>query len=171
MGEQTPETEFRSDMVVTRVLDAPVEEVWRYWTDPDRFARWWGPQGFGVAKAEMDVRVGGKYLWCMRPAAGYEGHNPCNAGTLTEVVPHKLLRYVTQWSDDQGKVLTAAEAGMPTMPDDFAETVKFEALPDGRTIMTYTEHDLPVNLMFAYSWVGMWQSLDKMEAALRAERG
>jgi len=171
MSEQQPQAEFRSDMVVTRVFDAPVEEVWRYWTDPERFARWWGPTGFGVAKADMDVRVGRKYLWCMTPPEGYLGPNPGNAGTFTEVVPGKLLRYVTQWSDDQGKALTADEAGMPDMPDDFSETVKFEALPDGRTIMTYIEHDLPVNLMFAYSWVGMWQSLDKMEAALKADRG
>ncbi len=171
MSEQTPTAEFRSDLVVTRVFDASVEEVWRYWTKPDLFARWWGGEGFGPAKVEMDVRPGGKYLWCMSFPTDYEGPSPCNTGTFEEVVPHKLLRYTAYWSDDQGKVLTAAEAGMTDMPDDFRDTVTFEGLPDGRTIMTWTEPDWPVNLAFAYSYAGMLQSLDKMEAALKAERG
>lgn len=170
MSEQTPNAEFQSDLVATRVFDAPVERVWRYWTEPQLFSRWWGPEAWGVAKAEMDVRPGGKYLWCMRNPPEYQGPNPCNAGTFTEVVPHKLLRYAVNWSDDQGKVLTAAEAGMD-MPDDFRHEIRFEALPDGRTIMTWTEYDLPLTLMFAYSYVGLWQSLNKMEAALKAERG
>ena len=167
MSEQAPTDELRSDLVVTRVFDAPVEEVWRYFTEPERFSRWWGPVGFGVSKAEMDVRVGGKYVWCMSNPPEYQGSNPCNTGTFVEVVPHRLLRYTVNWSDDQGKALTAAEAGMKDVPDQFRNSITFEALPDGRTIMTWTEHDWPVNQMMALSYVGLSQSLDKMERALK----
>ena len=34
---------------ITRVFDAPRAEVWREWTEPDRFADWFG--GRGVERA------------------------------------------------------------------------------------------------------------------------
>ena len=40
-------------------FDAPVEVVWRMWTDPEHFKAWYGPDGSAIPVAEMDVRVGG----------------------------------------------------------------------------------------------------------------
>jgi uncharacterized protein YndB with AHSA1/START domain len=34
----------KGDLVVSRVLDAPVEQVWKAWTDPGQVMRWWGPK-------------------------------------------------------------------------------------------------------------------------------
>src|SRR5215207_5729970 len=58
-------TETLDVVVVTRVLDAPVEEVWKAWSDPEYVMRWWGPTGFRSPSAEMDFRVGGASLVCM----------------------------------------------------------------------------------------------------------
>jgi len=33
------------DLVVTRVFNAPVAQVWRAWSDPAPVMRWWGPTG------------------------------------------------------------------------------------------------------------------------------
>jgi len=63
------------DLAVTRVLDAPVEEAWRAWTEPERVRRWWGPTGFTSPSADMDVRVGGTSLVCMRAPAEYGGQD------------------------------------------------------------------------------------------------
>ena len=49
----TPNTH---DMVLTRTFDAPVEDVWRAWTEPELVKRWWGPTGFTAPLAEIDVR-------------------------------------------------------------------------------------------------------------------
>ena len=54
------------DVVVTRIFDAPVEEVWKAWSDPAYVTRWWGPAGFTSPSAEMVFRVGGASLVCMR---------------------------------------------------------------------------------------------------------
>jgi hypothetical protein len=35
-------------LVVTRVFDAPVEQVWKAWFDPSYVMQWWGPEGFLV---------------------------------------------------------------------------------------------------------------------------
>ena len=49
-----------------RTFAAAQAEVWQAWTDSERFARWYGPQGFTISSIEMDVRVGGEYSLVMR---------------------------------------------------------------------------------------------------------
>ena len=46
-------------VVIERDIDAPVELVWKMWTDAHHFAAWYGPTGATIVVAEMDVRVGG----------------------------------------------------------------------------------------------------------------
>ncbi len=36
----------KRDLVLTRVFDAPVERVWKAWTDPEHVMQWWGSDGF-----------------------------------------------------------------------------------------------------------------------------
>ena len=48
------------ELILTRVLDAPRELVFRMWTDPQHVAQWWGPMGFTNPVCEMDVRPGGE---------------------------------------------------------------------------------------------------------------
>jgi uncharacterized protein YndB with AHSA1/START domain len=59
MAESTP---FGTGgFVVTRVFDAPRERVWQEWTEPERFADWFGGVDCEVplATVTMDVRPGG----------------------------------------------------------------------------------------------------------------
>jgi uncharacterized protein YndB with AHSA1/START domain len=50
-------------ITITRVFDAPREEVWRAWTEPERIAQWWGKRGWStpVSSVELDVRPGGVF--------------------------------------------------------------------------------------------------------------
>jgi uncharacterized protein YndB with AHSA1/START domain len=52
---------------VTRVFDAPRERVWREWTEPERFADWFGgPQSeVPLSSVSMDVRPGGSWRLTM----------------------------------------------------------------------------------------------------------
>ena len=56
----------KEDLIVTRIIDAPVEQVWRAWTDPEYVKRWWGPKDYTSPSCKIDLRVGGKYLFSMR---------------------------------------------------------------------------------------------------------
>lgn len=58
--DKKPLTTQQGELTITRVVDAPVELVYRVWTDPVHMAKWWGPQGFSNPVCEMDVRAGGK---------------------------------------------------------------------------------------------------------------
>ena len=52
-------------IVIEHTFDAPVGLIWQMWTVPERFKAWYGPRGFTVPVAEVDVRVGGKHLFCI----------------------------------------------------------------------------------------------------------
>jgi uncharacterized protein YndB with AHSA1/START domain len=41
--------------VIERSFDAPVDWVWRMWTDPEHFRAWYGPTGATIPVAELDV--------------------------------------------------------------------------------------------------------------------
>lgn len=51
------------DILITRVFDAPREEVFAAWTDPDQVSRWFGPEHFETPRerVRIDLRVGGRY--------------------------------------------------------------------------------------------------------------
>ena len=46
-------------LTTTRVFDAPRELVYRAWTDPKQFARWFPPDHFTAPVCDLDVRPGG----------------------------------------------------------------------------------------------------------------
>jgi len=79
---------------IARMIDAPREEVFRAWTDPDQLRRWWGPGEFTCPEAEVDLRPGGRYRLVMQPAAG----DPfVLVGTYREVEPPARLVYTWRW--------------------------------------------------------------------------
>jgi uncharacterized protein YndB with AHSA1/START domain len=51
------------EITITRVFDAPREQVWRAWTEPARLARWWGKRGWStpLSSITLDVRPGGVF--------------------------------------------------------------------------------------------------------------
>jgi uncharacterized protein YndB with AHSA1/START domain len=78
------------EIVVTRVIDAPPELVFRAFTDPERIIEWWGPTGFRTTTTRMDVRPGGIWSFVMH---GPDGHDYANRITYLEVDAPHLLAY------------------------------------------------------------------------------
>lgn len=118
----TVERRSERELVTTRTFDAPASIVFRAWTTPELFQRWWVPKSFGLTllSYEAEVRVGGKYrLVFSHP----EAPEPMAFfGTYLEVTPNSRL------------VWTNEEAG-----EDFqVTTVTFEE-KDGRTLLVVTD--------------------------------
>ena len=59
------------DALITRISDAPREQVFRAWTDPEEVAAWYGPEHMETLreKIRIDLRVGGRYELAMVPRA------------------------------------------------------------------------------------------------------
>jgi uncharacterized protein YndB with AHSA1/START domain len=76
---------------MTRIFKAPREHVYRAFTDPDQLARWFGPVGWSVPRAsiDMEARVGGQQRFMMVEDAGSHS-SPVNA-VFTEVVENEVL--------------------------------------------------------------------------------
>jgi len=92
--------ERERELVITRILDAPRDVVFRAWTEPDRVARWWGPQGFVTTYCDMDIRPGGDFRVCMRSP---EGAEHWKQGIYREIVAPERLVFTFAWEDAEGK--------------------------------------------------------------------
>jgi uncharacterized protein YndB with AHSA1/START domain len=151
----------KRDLVVTCVFDAPVEPVWKAWTDPEHVMRWWGPTGFTSPLAKMDFREGGTSLVCMRSP---EGQDIYNTWTYRKIVPMERIEYISNLAGKDGSKADPVKMGMPPdFPQDQLHTVTFKAVGD-KTEMTITEHGWAVGQMMEMSKAGLEQCLDKMAA-------
>ena len=149
----------RQEIVITRVLNAPRELVWKAWTDPDHFKRWWGPKDFTAPFCQIDLRVGGKYLNCMRSPQGREYWG---TGVYREVVPFERLVFTDSFSDAEGNVVPGTYYGMPAdFPLEMLVTVIFED-EAGKTRMTLKHENLPAGEMSEQTGAGWSQSFDKL---------
>lgn len=105
------------EVVVTRSFDAPRELVFRAWSDPELFRRWWVPKSMGMTlhACEMDVRTGGGYRLNFGEGLDF-------FGTYLEVTPPSRI----VWTNAEG----GGNASVTTVT--LTET-------DGRTIVVVSE--------------------------------
>lgn len=94
----TSERKSDREMVVTRVFNGPARLVFKAWSTPELFQRWWIPKSFGMTlvSCEMDIRAGGTYRLMIRPAGAEQAM--AFFGRYIEVTPPSRL----VWSNDEG---------------------------------------------------------------------
>ncbi len=78
------------ELLLTRVINAPVALLWEVWTKPEHIANWWGPNGFTNTISKMDIKPGGEWNLVMH---GPDGTDYINKSIFKEVVLHKKLVY------------------------------------------------------------------------------
>jgi uncharacterized protein YndB with AHSA1/START domain len=161
MAEARPST-VEPALVIERIFDAPREMIWTAWTEPDRFMRWWGPKDFTCPHSEIDLRVGGKYLFCMRGPVGSDFDKDFwGTGVYREIVPPERLVYTDSFADEHGNVVPASHYGMSDMPLEMLVTVTFEDL-GGKTRMTLRHEGIPAGPDREGAGQGWSQSFDKL---------
>ena len=161
----------KSDILVVRVFDAPLKQVWNAWIDPEYVKRWWGPDGFTCPVANIDFREGGRSLVCMRaPKEFLGGQDMYNTWTYEKIVPLKRMAYVVHFTDKDGNPMDPARLGLPPeMPEAVRHEVTFKELAGNKTEVTVTEYDWNVGPMMDMSKKGLEQCLDKMAAIFANE--
>jgi PhnB protein len=78
------------ELVITRLLNAPVSLVWEVWTNPEHIKNWWGPNGFTNTISKMDVQKNGEWDLIMH---GPDGTDYKNKSVFKEVVKNKKIVY------------------------------------------------------------------------------
>jgi uncharacterized protein YndB with AHSA1/START domain len=95
------------ELMLTRLIDAPREKVWRAWTEPELLRQWFAPKPYTTPVAELDVRPGGSAFIVMR---GPDGKDLPNRGVYLEVVPNQRLvstdAYVKAWEPSDKPFMT-----------------------------------------------------------------
>jgi uncharacterized protein YndB with AHSA1/START domain len=151
------------EIVITRGFDAPRELVWKAWTTPEGLMRWWGPKGFTSPTCKIDLRVGGRYLYCMRSP---EGQDFYSTGVYKEIVPPERIVCTDSFADDKGNVVPASHYGMgDDFPLELQVTVTFEELK-GKTKMTLRHVGIPSGTMSDMTQAGWNGSFDKLAESL-----
>ena len=152
-------------LVLTRVFDAPRNLVWKAWTDPIHFMRWWGPKNYTAPVCKIDFREGGKYLFCMRSP---EGQNYWTTGTYKEIIPMEKIVYTDSFADEHGNAVHASYYDMPgdDWPMELTVTLTFEDLGQ-KTRMTLTHAGISSGLMREMTGAGWNESFDKLAHDLK----
>ncbi len=152
-------------LVITRIFDAQCKLVWEAWTDPEHLMRWWGPKDFTSPVCKIDLRVGGKYLSCMKSA---EGQEYWSTGRYKEIVPLERIVCTDSFADENGNIVPASYYGMPgeDLPMEFTVIISLEDIGD-KSKMTLTHIGFPAGEMKEMCGVGWNQSFDKLAESLK----
>lgn len=146
-------------LVITRIINAPREIVFKAWTDPKQVEQWWSPQQFTNVVHQWNAIPGGEILVDMK---GPDGVAHPMGGRFKEVdAPNKLVFTATAF---------AGADGTPQLQN--LNTVTFEDL-NGKTKLTlYVDvqkagpgTEIPLGGMEE----GWSQSLDRFGALLVSE--
>lgn len=154
-------------LVIEKVFNAPVERVWKAWTDPEEYKKWWGPEGWSAPTVKIDFRVGGTFLGSMRGAMepGGEEVEHWSGGVYQEIIPMQKIVTTDYFTDSEGNKIDPKSFGMPgEWPDEMRVTVTFEDM-DGKTKLTVVHEGHPAEIA-GDAETGWKQSLDKLAAAV-----
>lgn len=143
------------EVIITRVLGAPRELVWKAMTDPKHIVNYWGPDGFTTTIESMDLRVGGEWRYM---TVGPGGTRYPNHSVFKEIVPLSKLVYdhgdgERMWFE-QSVMLQDAEGGtlvtlrhlFPTKEERDMVVEKYGAIEGGKQHLAKLETYIKENL-------------------------
>ena len=109
----TKETVYTKDaannkMSVVREFDAPLEKVWKAWTEPKLLDQWWAPKPWKAVTQSMDFRADGNWRYYMQ---GPEGERHYCLVEYNKIVPNKSFSGLDAFCDENGNI----NKEMPTM--------------------------------------------------------
>ena len=160
----TNDNSSQNAVVIERSFDAPVELIWKMWTDPEHFKAWYGPTGATTPVAKIDLRTGGNRLVCMEMQSPNGPVQMWFAGEYREVVENERLVYTEFMSDEHGNRLPTTEMGIPEgHPMTTEVRVELEDI-GGRTKMVLTHSGIPADSPGAAGWT---MALDKLAAHVK----
>jgi uncharacterized protein YndB with AHSA1/START domain len=126
-----------TDLKLERVVDVPVELVWKAWTTPELIMQWFCPRPWGVSECVLELEPGGRFFTMIRSP---ENHPFPNESCVLEVVERRRL----VWTD----ALHAGFRPAPKAADHPSEEIHFTAIvtlePEGKGTR-YTSRILHAN--------------------------
>jgi uncharacterized protein YndB with AHSA1/START domain len=155
-----------NSVVVERSLNAPIDLVWRMWTDPEHFKAWYGPQGATIPVANFDLCVGGNRFVGMDMVSPNGPMRMWFTGQHLVVTEPGQLAYTESMSDADGNVQSPAAMGMPEGHPTTTEVRVDLVASEEHTNMVLTHVGIPPDSPGAMGWN---MAFDKLVAYLDAQ--
>lgn len=121
-GSEAARASSAQEFVISRTFDAPVELMFKAWTEADRLKAWFGPKGFTMPTCTLDLRAGGTFLYCLHSPDGGEMWGKF---VYREIVPPERIVFINSFSDEQAGV--TRHPLNPTWPLELLSTIGFVA--------------------------------------------
>ena len=115
---------------LVRRLAAPLELVWKVYTEAEHLAHWWGPKGFEWVGCTLDLRPGGIFHYHMKSP---DGTSMWGRFVYTAVEPMKQLSFIVSFSDENVSMCRAP--WFQDWPLEVMNITRFE-FKDGMTEVT-----------------------------------
>ena len=130
-----------------RVLAAPVEKVFKAFTDADAMASWLPPYGFVCKVHSIDAKIGGTYKMTFTNFTTGNSHS--FGGEYLEIIPNELLKYTDQFDD-------------PNLPGQMITTIQLKTILCGTELFA-TQEGIPDAIPTEMCYLGWQESLDKLK--------
>ena len=123
------------EVIITRIFNAPVDLVFRAWSDQDYLKHWYAPKDCTLIVRKFNFRVGGVFHHCIQNPK----HGDCWAlGTYLEIVVPERIVYTLAIADENGNLVKPVDVGMdPEWPQETLVTVTFEEYEDKTKLTLY----------------------------------
>ena len=116
------------DLVLERTIDAPVDLVWKAYTNPEHLKQWFAPKPYRITECDLDLKPGGVFRIRMEGPDGFDtGHG--TPGCVLEVVEGRKL----SWTSALGPGDRPHEAGEGCDSLPMTAIVTFEDAGNGKT--------------------------------------
>ncbi len=125
------------EFIITHVVNAPRELVWKAYSEAERLTEWWGPKGFKMVDVKLDFRPGGLFHYCMEA----QGMKMWGKFVYREIEAPERLSFVVSFSDENGG--TQRHPMSPTWPKEVLSTLTFFEFEPGKTALIMS--GVPIN--------------------------
>ncbi|MCD1258583.1 SRPBCC domain-containing protein [Paenibacillus athensensis] len=125
-----------AELIITRTFDAPRELVFRVCTEAEHLKMWWGPKGWDMHVAKLELTPGGMFLY----SQSANGQTMWGKFVYREIAAPEKLVFTNSFSDAEGNTVRAPFSA--TWPLEILNTWSLEE-QDGRTIVTM--HGTPLD--------------------------
>ena len=132
-----PQTDPKLDLVLTRIIDVPVELVWRAWTTPEHLKKWFTPVPWKTVDCEIDLRPGGMFRTVMESP---EGQRFPTVGCYLEVVENERLTWTNVLQPGFRPATVAAEGKAECDELPFTAIIALEPHGDGTKYTAFAMH-------------------------------
>ena len=152
----------RNEVFIEQIFNASPERVFSAWTDPEKLAKWYAPDGCTIHFKKIEVRTGGQFHSCISNPQ----HGDCWAiGEYKEVSPNRRIVFTLINADEKGNPINPVEIGMDAgWPGKTLVTVTFEE-ENGKTKMQLRQtvsQELAKRTGAYPSWLQMLNNMKEM---------